>query len=262
MNNTTKSKNQWLGYTNISSQKKPIKCFCLPFAGGGASTYYSWTKKKSSIVDFYPIQLPGRESRIIEPTFHRIDELILYLIDAIEEELDQPYVLFGHSMGALISFEWVREVRRRKLAEPLHLFVSGKKAPHMCRKRYSFPMSDEKMIEVLRDMKGTPEDVLQNQELLELILPMLKADFELVESYVYRQEDALSCPITAISSWDDDHVYEHELQDWNVHTHASFQTKMFPGDHFYLQNIGDELVDWVIQQVHDIHHNKIEIFSK
>ncbi|HEX8853681.1 MAG TPA: thioesterase domain-containing protein, partial [Pyrinomonadaceae bacterium] len=142
----------------------------------------------------------------------------------------------GHSMGAILSFELTRALRRRHSLAPLHLFVSGRRAPHVrSDERVTYNLPTAEFIERLRHLKGTPAEVLEHEELLQLMLPILRADFELVETYRYEDEPPLSCPISVYGGLEDAEVEQEHLRAWCEQTIAACSLKMFEGDHFFLQ---------------------------
>jgi medium-chain acyl-[acyl-carrier-protein] hydrolase len=163
------------------------------------------------------------------------------LITALYQELlpylDKPFVFFGHSLGALLSFELARKLSQDCQLEPLHLFVSGRSAPQLPDTRpttYSLP--DEEFVKELRRLNGTPAEVLDQPELLQLIAPTLRADFELCETYEHLTAPPLKCSITALGGLYDEDVPREKLEPWREHTSASFSLKMLPGDHFFLHS--------------------------
>jgi medium-chain acyl-[acyl-carrier-protein] hydrolase len=146
-------------------------------------------------------------------------------------------------MGAILSFELVRELRRQGLPQPTQLFVSGCRAPQVPRsKETTYALPDEEFLDSLKNMGGTPEAVLQNQELMELLLPVLRADFEIVETYKYHSEPPLSMPIAVFGGLEDQEVPQQELEPWQQQTTRPYTLNMFPGDHFYLQPRQKELL--------------------
>lgn len=226
--------NQVLMYRRPNPQAE-LRLFCFPYAGGGASIYTAWQKRFSARVEVCPVQLPGRENRMFESPVSSISQLIPQLADELAGYLGQPFIFFGHSMGALIGFELARELRRRKQPLPQKLIVSAKAAPHVARRKaYSYASSDEQLIAELRELNGTPEEVLNNRELMALLLPAIRADFELVTCYAYQEEEPLSCPVLALGGTEDKDVPPEELRAWQEMTTGGFSMQLFKGDHFYL----------------------------
>ncbi len=220
-----------------------LRLFCFPFGGGGASFYRAWAKGLPPEVEVCAVQLPGRESRLREEPFTRLTPMVTTLSGIIEAYSDIPFAFFGHSMGAWISFELSRQLRRENKKCPLHLFVSGRRAPQIEDNdplKHDLPESE--FIEKLRTYNGTPELIFQEPELLELFLPTLRADFSILETYQYKEEPPIDCPITAFGGLHDGKARYDELRAWRGQTSNRFRLKMFSGDHFYLKDSRYELL--------------------
>lgn len=217
--------------------KASLRLFCFPYAGGAASIFRNWADHLPADIELCPVQLPGRGARIREAPFARVPRLITALYQELLPYLDKPFVFFGHSLGALLSFELARKLSQDCQLEPLHLFVSGRSAPQLPDTRpttYSLP--DEEFVKELRRLNGTPAEVLDQPELLQLIAPTLRADFELCETYEHLTAPPLKCSITALGGLYDEDVPREKLEPWREHTSASFSLKMLPGDHFFLHS--------------------------
>ncbi len=214
-----------------------MRVFCLPYAGAGALAYRSWQNSgvAPAGMALWPIQLPGREDRIREPPFRSMHSLVESLTDVMQELTELPFALFGHSMGALIAFELVRSLRRRGLPQPCHLIVSGAGAPHLPRRApvHDIP-DDEVLISRLLELNGTRPEVFADRELRRLILPLVRADFSVCETYRCAEGTPLNCPVTAYGGAHDDSVSMAALAAWKVHTLATFQMHILPGDHFFI----------------------------
>jgi medium-chain acyl-[acyl-carrier-protein] hydrolase len=235
----TPPKNACLEYVK-PNPAAPSRLFCLPFAGGGASIYRQWHGGPLAHCEVCPVQLPGRESRIHEAPYDRMARLAGMLAESIP--LDKPFALFGHSMGALLAFEIARELRGRGRPAPFHLFVSGAPAPHLCPNRpLRHRLKRDLFIAEIRKLGGTPEEVFRNEELLELALPILRADFATIDTYVYRQEEPHAFPITAFAGDRDHQVDQFEVMLWRGHTLGQFAFHQFAGDHFFLNEFRSNL---------------------
>ena len=212
-----------------------FRLFCFPYAGGGASFFRTWPERLRPAIEVCTIQLPGREERLAETPFHRLVPLIDALVDVLSPYMDLPFAFFGHSLGSLISFELTRRLRRQKAPCPLQLFVSGRRAPQIPDPDPPIhQLPDEEFIEALRRFNGTPKAVLDNPELMELFLPLLRSDMCLSETYIYDHEDPLDCPISAFGGSEDPEVGREELAAWRDQTRSMFNMQLFPGDHFFL----------------------------
>lgn len=213
-----------------------LRLFCFPYAGGSAAVYRGWPNALPPEIEVCAVRLPGREARLAEPSFTRADDLVPAVAEALEPLLDLPYALFGHSMGAVAAFELARELRRRGRALPVKLLLSGARAPE--RPNPDPPLShlsdEDFLAEVHRRYDAIPGAVLENPELLQLLLPCLRADFAVFESYSYREEPPLDCPIAAYGGLDDPRVSGDDVTAWSRHTTGPFSVRMFPGDHFFI----------------------------
>lgn len=219
-----------------------VRMFCFSHAGGGASVFRSWPADIPPVVEVWGVQLPGRESRIGEPLYRRIAPLTAALATAIGEHLDKPFVFFGHSMGALVAFELARELRRSSLPQPARLFLAAFRAPQMPSpnvKIYNWP---DEVLKVVLQRDGTPEEVVQNEELMRALLPTLRADLELCDSYEYKPEDPLDCPFSVFGGLDDVRVPASALPGWREHTRSAFSVSMLPGTHFFLHSARKRLL--------------------
>jgi len=227
-----------------------MRLFCFPFGGGGASFYRTWTKGLPPDLELCAVQLPGRESRLREEPYTRLMPLVEALSGIIETFLDTPFAFFGHSMGALISFELTRQLRRENKNSPIHLFVSGRRAPQIESHdlpKHNLPKSE--FIKELGDYNGTPELILQEPELLDIFLPCLRADFSIIETYIHEYEEPIDCPITAFGGIHDSKTKFEDLAAWRANTNLEFRLKMFPGDHFYLKNARKLLLQEIAQDL-------------
>jgi medium-chain acyl-[acyl-carrier-protein] hydrolase len=212
---------------------KDSTMFCFPCAGGSPMMFASWGNVlvETSVCSAL---LPGRGTRLREPPVASMRTLVPQLATALTKHCNGPFMFFGHSMGALVAFEVARELQRRLAATPSALFVFGTGAPHF--PTLLPPMSglpvDEFRIR-LRDLNGTPNEVLKNAELFTLLLPSMRGDFELVESYQYQHGPPLLCPIVALGGNQDPETAGERLTEWRAHTKAWFQYGRFEGDHFF-----------------------------
>ncbi|HYU30729.1 MAG TPA: alpha/beta fold hydrolase [Thermoanaerobaculia bacterium] len=243
---------RWLAYREANPRAR-LRMFCFPYAGGGASAYRGWGASLPQEVEVCPVQLPGREGRLREPPFTRSEEMIAAVADALAPWFDLPFVFFGHSMGAAIGFELSRELRRRGRTLPLHLFAAGRRAPQLpARDEPIHDLPEPEFIERLRELNGTPEEVLQHSELMKLLIPLLRADFAVNETYVYTEEPPLDIGISAFGGLADPDVAREDVEAWSVQTRGRFRMRMMPGDHFFLFPQKDLILESVARDLAEI----------
>ncbi|QHP66043.1 thioesterase (plasmid) [Bradyrhizobium sp. LCT2] len=220
-----------------SPSRAKLRLFCFPHAGGAPAAYLAWSPYLPSTVELLILQLPGRGSRIWEAPFTSMHQLAEAVGSAILPLLgDSPYVLFGHSMGALSAFEVARWLRRGGLRIPAHILVSGHQAPQCkpVRDTTLHLQSDSDLIADVRRLNGTPEEILENSALLEIMLPTLRADYQVTKSYQCTAEQPLTCPISVLGGLYDPETSREGLEAWANQTTGSCRLHMFPGDHFFV----------------------------
>lgn len=223
-----------------------IPLLCLPFAGGGASAYRSWRRAQPAGIEICPIQLPGREARIRETPHRRVEALVEELAPTLAPLAGRRWALFGHSMGALIGFELTRRAAEWDLLPPAHLFVSAARPPAAMRRGAPLhALPDAAFLATLRELKGTPEEVLAHDELMDLLLPILRADFEMCETFMHPGGGPLGVPITAFGGAHDPQVSEDDLEGWGRETTGSFDVVRLPAHHFYLEEHASTILSCV-----------------
>jgi len=212
-----------------------LRLFCFPHAGGGAGAFRAWPSRLAPRVDVCPIQLPGRENRLRERAFTTITPLIEKLADVLQPYLDVPFALFGHSMGGLVSFELSRQLRRDHRPGPFHLLVACIRAPQRPKSPPISQLPDDAFLQAMSDRYGgMPTAVLRSAELLELYLPVLRADFTLLDNYTYVPAEPLACPISAFGGMQDRAFSQEDLAAWREQTRGTFKVRMLPGSHFLI----------------------------
>ncbi|MFD0695356.1 thioesterase II family protein [Paenibacillus sp. GCM10027628] len=242
----------WFLNANVNSRAN-LRLFCFPYAGGGASVFREWPRFFPKQVEVCPVQLPGRESRGLEAPMTSLTQIVQAIVVEIEPLLHIPFAFFGHSMGALIAYETARQINKKYGKHPVHLFVSGRSGPNLpYTKKKLHQLADAPFKDELRRMNGTPEAVLQHQELMQLLLPRLRADFEVCETYAYTQDQPLQCLISAFGGNADYDVSIASLAAWNEHTLNEFNLHMFDGDHFFLHKEQDNVMQTVIDSIYPI----------
>jgi medium-chain acyl-[acyl-carrier-protein] hydrolase len=208
--------------------------FCFAYAGGGSHVFREWASLLPVDLDVFAIVPPGRGSRFSEALVTDFDDLVTQIADEIIQYADRPITLFGHSLGASVAYEVARILEANGVS-PGMVFVSGRQAPHVPSRRAPIAhLPDAAFLAGLAQMGGTPAEILASRELVDLLLPMLRADFALAETYRERPGPRLTCPLEALGASGDPLVDRAGLEAWRVATSGSFNVHMFPGDHFYL----------------------------
>ncbi|HET9898351.1 MAG TPA: alpha/beta fold hydrolase [Streptosporangiaceae bacterium] len=216
--------------------------FCLPHAGAGASVYWEWLPLLAPEVDVVPIQLPGRESRYKEPPRRSASDITAELIEPLADRAGPDFSLFGHSMGGLLAYEVTRAMTA-KGRPPRHLFVSGVRAPQLGPpRRIAHLLPDPELLEVMEELAGTSPEVLAHPELVRLLLPVLRADFAVCETYLHSHDTPLRVPITVLGGLSDPSVSVSEMRAWRDLTSAGFEAEFYSGGHFYLNTLREEVI--------------------
>ena len=212
-----------------------LRLFCFPYAGGSSMIFRRWLDKLPATIEICPIELPGRGSKIKLAPLNRLEPIVKALALQIQSYLDKPFAFFGHSMGGILIFELTRLLHKKYGISPVNLFISACCAPQIPNSEppiHALPESD--FIAELRNYNCTPNAVLENQELMQLFLPILRADFAVVETYTYHPAPPLECPIFVFGGLQDNKVTIEELEAWRKQTNNYFLLNMLPGDHFFI----------------------------
>lgn len=242
----------WLALLRRNTPAR-LRLFCFPYAGGNAALFRTWRNNLPATVEVCPVHLPGRGPRLSEPPFRRLTSMVEALIPALRPHMDQPFAFFGHSMGALVAFETARRIRDTYDLEPVHLFISGSNPPQTPRcRRATYDLPDEQFVKELQRLNGTPQAVLEHSELLQFMMSVLRADFEVVETYSYVSGPPLSCGISVFGGLGDGETSRERLTPWREHTTGSFSLSMLPGDHFFLHTSESLLFRLISQKLHQL----------
>ncbi len=211
-----------------------VRLFCFAHAGSGASTFRPWPAFLSPEVELCAIQLPGHETRYGEPLISNLTTLLPALARDITLFLDRPFAFFGHSMGALIAFELARYLRRAGSPSPAHLFLSAFRAPHLPPPDppvHTLP--DAAFVAAIRRLNGLPREIIGDAGMMRVLLPIMRADITLCETYTHLPDAPLACPISVFGGLDDPATAPDALAAWRVHTRHTFRLRLLPGDHFF-----------------------------
>ncbi|MGH9971827.1 MAG: thioesterase II family protein [Pyrinomonadaceae bacterium] len=227
-----------------------LRLFCFPYAGGAAHVFRQWPQKLGPDVEICAVEPPGRGTQMREKPFMNLFDLVAAAAPVLAPYMDCPFAFFGHSMGAMISFELARHLRKTGGKEPAHLFLSGCRSPQLAHTRaVTYDLPEPEFVEDLRQLKGTPAEVLEHSELLQLMLPLLRADFAITQTYRYVEEAPLSCPLTIFGGLEDDEATGENLGPWRELTTGAFCLHMLPGDHFFLHTSQDLLFEIVRREL-------------
>jgi medium-chain acyl-[acyl-carrier-protein] hydrolase len=246
--------NPWLAYYK-PNPKVRLRLFCFHYAGGSASAYRSWANRLPEWVELLPVQLPGREGRISETPINTVSELVNALRSALKPYLTPyPFALFGHSMGGLIAYELARSLELSGESQPSLLMVSSYPAPQIHLDEYKIAGLPEEsfLFELNRRFNTIPDSMRQNQELIDLLMPMLRADFSLTENYRYNPGKPLTCPVMVYGGTDDPEIKESDLTPWELQTTGTFNLRLFRGDHFYFQKSSENLLSDISSQLYQV----------
>lgn len=225
-----------------------FRLFCFPYAGGSAANYLKWPLALSPLIEVCAVELPGRGDRLREPPLTNMPALVSTLVAILTSWSDKPFAFFGHSMGGIIAYEFACALQREAKPLPLHLFVSGCGKPGREKnKTIRFNLPEPEFLQTLRDLGGTPPEVFDHQELLELLLPILRADFQLIEEHQTTATALLDCPITALCGQEDAEIAIEDVERWGEVTTHEFSLRLFQGDHFFIKSNETLVVSTVLQ---------------
>ncbi|MDN3487082.1 alpha/beta fold hydrolase [Pseudoalteromonas sp. APC 3224] len=241
-------------FTKFQPKLAPqLRLICFPYAGGSASTFYSWASKLPACVELVAIQLPGRGNRFNESPYSNMDDLIQSLLVDFKSIMDKPYILFGHSLGSRVAFELMNQIKQEDLRLPIHFVASGSKGPNCHpRKEPIHHLPAKEFIHELSNLNGTPKEVLKNKEIMELYLPTLRADFQMAHEYIYKCDDVFNCPISVLGGEQDIDITLSDLESWGKHFQAPYNVHILPGDHFFVDSHSEQVLKQINRIIQDL----------
>ncbi|MFN6502358.1 MAG: thioesterase II family protein [Nostoc sp. DedQUE01] len=246
---TTPTFNSWINCPQPNPQAN-LRLFCFPYAGGSSAIFRTWSNSLPRNVEVCAVEYPGRGRQMKSAPIARLETLVKAIAPSLIPYLDKPFAFFGHSMGALVSFELTRLLRLEYNFKPFHLFISARRAPQIPpTKPPIHVLPDAELLEELRTLNGTPKAVLENPELMQIFLPVLRADFAILETYTHTPQQPLDCPITIFGGWQDKEVSHEALQAWREQAMSTFSLQMFDGDHFFIHSHQNSLLKLISQEL-------------
>ena len=225
-----------------------IKLFCIPYAGGSANVYLKWKKLLDSNIELCPIELKGRGKRFKENFYQGFDECVNDIYDQVTKEGFDEYAIFGHSMGCAIAFELIKKLKKDGYEYPLYAFFSARYPPHINKKKNIdyLNIDDSKLVEEIFKYGGTDKGVLENRELLQLFLPILRADFNIHESYEYKADPCkFNFDIAVFHGTKDLYVNEKEMGEWGNYTNKKFSMHTYNDGHFFINTYYKDIVNTI-----------------
>lgn len=231
----------WFPYWRPNPEAR-LRLFCFPYAGGTASVFHRWARQGVGAgVDVIAVQYPGHETRLTEPLCRRVPALVDSLGPAIRPLLDRPYAFLGYSLGTYVSLELAHWLQHVGAPPPLGLMLAAASPPHLRRSQELYTLLDEEFIAELKRYGGTPAQVLAHRELMEMLLPVLRADFEMADEYRRAPEPRLPLPLSIWGGTEDADVAPTALVGWHELSTGDFTLRLLPGGHFFLLSAGDKL---------------------
>ncbi|MGE5458202.1 MAG: thioesterase II family protein [Methanococcaceae archaeon] len=226
-----------------------IKLFCIPFSGGNAYSYSGFKKFLPGNIELYGLELPGRGKRITEPLLYSIDSMTEYLFRQVENELNGCYAIFGHSLGALLGISLCRYISDKGATLPRMLFSSGQTAPSLLRQDNKHTLPDDQFINMLREMEGTPEELLTDKGFLQFFLPVIRADFQSLADYTYTPKATpFDVPITVMLG-SEEKIKDEDAAVWQLETDSTVSIHRFKGGHFYIFNQPDAICNLIAEKI-------------
>lgn len=243
----------WFNLMHRAKTNPGLHVFAFPYAGGNINSLRPLSAQIDPNINLHIASLPGRGPRFTETPCSVINELVESMASSIEKTKPRRFVLYGHSMGGIMAFEVARKLRQRASLRPEAFVVSGVRAPHLFGKsedKHKHHLPREDFIDYIKELDGTPAEILEHPELMELMLPSLRADIKICDTYTYHEESPLSMPIHALFGSDDHDVGKNGMLAWNEHTGAPFTFTEFSGDHFFLNDHWEGIADILNRVTH------------
>ena len=233
-NSKFRSENPQFTSGEKSTQRQRINLICLPFAGASIYSYRDITTQIADFINIIPVELPGRGQRISEPLLSDIHKIVDDAFLQIKAHINIPYAIYGHSLGTLLGFLLVKRILNENLQQPIHLFFSGRGGPSVQDKdKHIHALPKKEFIKKLHEYEGSPQEILNDEGIMEFFEPVLRADFKAITTYEYKKDIPFDIPMTVMIGTNEDTTYE-EAMKWQDETSKEISIRQFPGGHFFI----------------------------
>ncbi|WP_160670967.1 thioesterase [Clostridium sp. C8-1-8] len=227
-----------------------MRLFCFPYAGGSATVYSKWKKMVNSSIEIVPVEFPGRGIRFNEKLCDNMKKLVDDVYNSLEKSLiEDEYMLYGHSMGGLFVYYLTNKIVKSGIRLPSRLFISGRRAPHINKSsEFFYEMTDKEFVSKIYEIGGTPKELIENEEMLKIYIPIIKNDYRLVETCLYEKPVKIfDFDITIFNGIEDD-LDKEDIEEWSRYTSKKFISYNFNGGHFFIRDYGKEILDIIYNQ--------------
>lgn len=228
-----------------------LKLFCIPFAGASAQAYYKWNPYLPDFVELCPVELAGRGELMKQKMYESIDEAVENVYDAILPLIDDsPYALFGHSMGSIIVYELAHTIAEKNVRQPLQLFFSGHNGPHMLRNEQMHLLPDDSFVAEIVKLGGLPPQIVADDELMNIFMPIIRQDVKNLETYVYKERLKKLTVETAVFFGRQDKIGYAEMTSWRQHVESGCRIYGFDGGHFFITEQPHQVVQTISEALY------------
>lgn len=245
------------------SKINKIKVFPLPYAGASVNVYFEWKKLLPERYELCVCELAGRGTRFTEPCYQSVSEASEDIAKRISEQLndDDEYIIFGHSMGALLAYEIYYILKQLGTKEPMHLFFSGRNAPHIFEEKDNIEnMNNETFLQTVEQYGGLSEE-FYTPEIMDIFLPILRADFTILDNYEFQSKAAkISCGVSVFYAENDFSTHINKIQKWNEVVEGNAEFHKFKGEHFFLNRYPNDIINFIVKdtETQHIHFSMVE----
>lgn len=231
-----------------------IMLLCFPYAGGSSAAYLSWKKYLDSNIELCPVELSGRGKRINDPLYECVEDVINDIFPKFENIIaNSSYALYGHSMGCLLAYEFARKIRACGMKEPLHAFLSGRFPPFIESKTKKYLLTDSEFIKDIAAFGGMNQEILNNRELMSFFLPIIRADYRIVELYRHVDDGfRFTCDLTILNGKYDDLIIENEVIRWRECTNKNCSFYEFYGGHFFINEYKERVIGIINEELEKV----------